>query len=161
MPSIFTTAQKWVKSEEAENQDISQWPYFEELVWWSKALCHWLGEGRAEWEGFLHCQSIQTSCKESVGCVITFSQKKIRPTDGNINDSECIKSCWKDAIFSITKGCSTCCYFAMESNISLYFCQLRSKSADTDNSIIIFALMHYRAQQYQSMRFWWLLQISC
>lgn len=49
------------------------------------------------------------------------------------------------------KDASTRCYFSMESNISLYFYQLTSKSADTDNNIIILALMHYRAQQYQSM----------
>lgn len=48
------------------------------------------------------------------------------------------------------KDASTCRYFAMESNTSLYFCQLTFKSADTDNNIITFALMHYRAQQYQS-----------
>lgn len=59
------------------------------------------------------------------------------------------------------KDASICCYFAMESNTSLYFCQLTSKSADTDNNVITFVLMHYRAQQYQSRWFWWLLQISC
>lgn len=59
------------------------------------------------------------------------------------------------------KDASTCCYFAMEGNISLYFCHLKLKSADTDNNINTLALMHYRAQDYHSMRLWLLLQMSC
>lgn len=43
------------------------------------------GGGEGEEKGFLHRQNIQTSCKESVVCVITFSQKKIRPTEGKFS----------------------------------------------------------------------------
>lgn len=77
------------------------------------------------------------------------------------NDFELIKSWWKDAIFSITERMLLPVVILPWKVVSLYFCLLTSKSADTDNNVIILALFHYRAQDCQSMRFWRLRQTSC